>query len=65
MEEICMENEILEVLPKGAVSQPLFPTQKEYNAFRDDFIASVGPEQERWRLARAESVRASRDRWIY
>lgn len=50
---------LINLLPEGVVSQPLFKTEEEYQTFRESYIEEVGPKLREYDLARARSERDS------
>lgn len=46
----------LEILPnEKELSRPLFASDEEYTEFRESFIETVAPDQEKWQEARRKS----------
>lgn len=55
---------LIELLPPGVKSEPLFKTEEEYWRFREEFMKEVAPALERYALARALSERDSMYHWV-
>ena len=55
----------LELLPnEQEISRPLFASEEDYERFRESFIETVEPQQEKWMEARRKSEEESRQRLL-
>lgn len=46
------------------ISEPLFKTEEEYEAFRQRFYEAVKEKNDQWKIARLNSIRESQRRWV-
>jgi len=57
--------EVLELLPENpGLATPLFDSEDDYTRFREEFIATVSPELEKWMEARRRSEEEARQRLL-
>lgn len=56
--------EALSPLLEGRELHPVYETQKEYNEFRERFMARVIPEQEKYEDAHRRSEQEARQRFL-
>lgn len=56
--------ELLEIVPEGVESKPLFEKEEDYEKFRESFSEAVRPIQEKWLDARRRSEEEARHRLL-